>query len=1452
MESQDIAIVGISVFCPAGDDVDEFWSGIARGGDFITEVPEDAIEPCYFSGEPNGIDRFYCKRGGFSNVFKVDPIRYGIMPITAGGTDPDHLISLAATDQALIDAGVFEKKLPLQNCSIIIGKGNFSGITQLRSVEIIRMAQQLSSLLKSALPDLTDEDLEKVRKAYQSKQGRYQPDMAIGTMPNLVASLVANRFDMHGPAYTVDAACSSGIVAINHSISLLRSGQCDLAVAGGMHSAHNAMFWGAFDLLGAMSRKQVIAPFSEDADGLLIGQGGGFVVLKTLKKALEDDDRIYAVIKETAICSDGASSHVTVTSVSGQMRALEQAWQKAGMDPERIGYVEAHGTGTIAGDRTEITTLKNFFGDNTHPRAYVGSVKSNIGHTMPAAGMIGIIKTALALYWRKIPPTLHCERPLAAMFESRFMPPQELIDWDGEQIPLIAGVNAFGFGGINAHAIMYAYEPPARRRKPKPYWGEALMVSAVDGQALVLKLEKGYFTDTGGNYRIVVFDPSEERIRQAIGIVKNDAPSRGESDIWFTNKPLLSDGGKIAFLFPDVASEWDNDMDSLSDSLKLPYIDELISEGARQGGETSESSAALRAYCAKQLIKMGLDKLGVEADMYAGTGIGEWVAAMFAGMAGNGWSQRLLDEMVLLCDRKNFKPRRFVAVGGVSRQEAQAWCDKAPNLHLAGDYCPSQVLLCGDEASVAALMDELEKKGFMYKDMPAGPGWHTPFALEEMALDASSYENARVQEGLVPVWSSSTLDLVPTDGEEYINLLSSQMARPIYFREMIEKLYDERQARVFIQIGLGSLTGFVEDILKDRDFGAISTSVDNRACADQMRRAMALIFIEGRQADAAFLGVKMFYRVAHNPLTLSRGAPPYLTELPELSDAVRRKYISAESGAAFFAESPRGHSDPITAAVNENIRGAIEVQRELSSLFERRLNVSGLRSPDSGAFSARQAKAALAPSRIGVSFEDTLHLKLDDHPYLQDHSIVRQPKGWPFHGDLNPVVPFTMTIELVAEIAKNSAPGEKLVRIANVTAYKWIGLEKPCDVSVKGKWIKQDVIEITLGEYAKAECTLSESWPELPDEYVKEWDIGPEISEPIPARVLYDNFSFHGPQYHSLIEQTRICARGMKCIAEKQVGKGSLLDIMGQQLGLYLHLTQTENTISFPVRMRELVFYEDIFDQEGTFDHTMLITQLSDSSVAGNMVLKRGGKVWSVAHDFVCQRFVNVISVWNVIVNPHKNCLAEEIAPGVAFLESEASGNLLFILAKRYMSGPDREFYDKLGSPKSQRENIISRITLKDAVRSYVADGGDMMHPIEFYCTHDDNGKPYVIGYGRAASKVDCLHVSIAHKGNASAAIAAREPVGIDLERIEEKSESFIKMAYTDSEIELLKGMEGPEAVIRFWVAKEASAKKTGFGLRGDPKSYEVKAVEGDTLLVGDTRVRTVKIEPDYIMGWTV
>jgi len=333
----------------------------------------------------------------------------------------------------------------------------------------------------------------------------------------------------------------------------------------------------------------------------------------------------------------------------------------------------------------------------------------------------------------------------------------------------------------------------------------------------------------------------------------------------------------------------------------------------------------------------------------------------------------------------------------------------------------------------------------------------------------------------------------------------------------------------------------------------------------------------------------------------------------------------------------------------------------------------------------------------------------------------------------------------------------------------------------------------------------------------------------------------------------QISADGLSCLAEQKEGRGSLLDITGQQLGLFLHLTQTRNTISFPVRLKELLFYSDIFDQDGIFDHAMRVTRLTDNVAVGDMVLKRGGKLWCVARDYIVQRFDNDGAVWDIIRKPQISILSTEIAPGAYIYTGNAPDSMMILIGKRYLNQQDREASEKLGLPKLRREHLVSRIAAKDAVRMFIKkDDEKLLFPIEIYFDHDENGRPVLHGYGKADEKVSNLFMSLAHKEKTAVSIVSEKPVGIDLETIEEKTDDFIKMAYTDREIGLMKEMDNPEAAIRFWVAKEAHAKKTGLGLRGNPKSYEVSAVDGDTLVVGDSRVKTQKLGTEFIVGWTL
>ncbi|MES4908680.1 MULTISPECIES: beta-ketoacyl synthase N-terminal-like domain-containing protein [unclassified Streptomyces] len=483
-----VAIVGMAVLLPGAPDLGTYWRNLVAGVDAITEVPARRWDAEFYApgtpeppGTPgNGVgsaaDRVYCRRGGFvDGLAEVEVTRFGIMPASVQGTEPDQLIALHVAAAAVADAGG-EGRLPDRGrIGVVLGRGGYLTPGLVRLDQRVRTAHQLVRTLGELLPGLDADQLERVRTAFTERLGPDRPEAAIGLVPNLAASRVANRLDLRGPAYTVDAACASSLVAVDQAVGELASGRCDAVLAGGVHHCHDITLWSVFAQLRALSPSERIRPFHREADGILIGEGTGVVVLKRLADALRDGDRVYAVIKGTGVAGDGRAASLVTPDPGGQTRAVRQAWRAAGLDPREpgsLGLLEAHGTATPAGDTAELVTVAEVFGPTSGDaagRAVIGSVKSMIGHTMPAAGVAGLVKAALAIHHGLLPPTLHCDEPHPALAATRFRPIATAEPWETGRGAGVrrAAVNAFGFGGINAHVVL-EQPPPGAVRPPGP------------------------------------------------------------------------------------------------------------------------------------------------------------------------------------------------------------------------------------------------------------------------------------------------------------------------------------------------------------------------------------------------------------------------------------------------------------------------------------------------------------------------------------------------------------------------------------------------------------------------------------------------------------------------------------------------------------------------------------------------------------------------------------------------------------------------------------------------------------------------------------------------------------------------------------------------------------------------------------------------------------------------
>jgi acyl transferase domain-containing protein len=445
---------------PGAPDLHTYWRNILSKVDAIGEPPPGwGSEWCYDPTSTDN-DRIYCQRGGYlGDLARFDPVKFGVMPGSIEGGEPDHFLALRVAHEALEDADYLDGPIDRARVSVILGKGTYVNPGYANLLQHGVVIDQTLRILHRLHPEHTQDELQALKRQLKASLPPFNSDMSPALVPNIVTGRIANRLDMMGPNFTIDAACASSLIAVDVAMQELLSGRCDMALAGGIHGSMPPVTVMLFCQLNALSRSGRIRPFDQDADGVVLGEGVGIVVLKRQSDAERDGDRIYALIRGVGTASDGRALGLMAPRVDGQALALMRAYTSAQIEPSTVGLIEAHGTGTPLGDLTEIQALSRVFGPRRGalPTCAIGSVKSMISHTLPAAGIAGLIKAAMALHHKVLPPTLHCDNPhpKLELETTPFYVNSEPRPWiHGGRTPRRAGVSAFGFGGINAHAIV--------------------------------------------------------------------------------------------------------------------------------------------------------------------------------------------------------------------------------------------------------------------------------------------------------------------------------------------------------------------------------------------------------------------------------------------------------------------------------------------------------------------------------------------------------------------------------------------------------------------------------------------------------------------------------------------------------------------------------------------------------------------------------------------------------------------------------------------------------------------------------------------------------------------------------------------------------------------------------------------------------------------------------------
>lgn len=438
---ETIAIVGMSGRFPGAVNIDEFWENIKSGTESVSfftdeELIEEGVEAKQLSNPD------YVKAKAYvDDIDKFDAGFFGYSPREAALMDPQHRFFLECTWEALEDSGYNP-----ENYNGVIGLYGGVSLNSYLILNLLSDANRLSDdgILQTSIPNRTDH----------------------------LTTRVAYKLNLKGPAITVQTACSTSLVAVHLACQSLLTYQTDIALAGGVTLGVPNKSGYVYQEAGVLSPDGHCRAFDAEANGTTVGNGVGVVVLKRLSEALEDGDNIYAVIKGSAINNDGSNKvGFTAPGVDGQIEVISTALQFAGIEPESIDYIETHGTGTSLGDPIEIQALSSVFRNTQKKSCGIGSVKTNIGHLDVAAGVTGLIKTALALKHRQIPPSLNFSKPNPHIdFEnSSFYVNTELKEWKKNGTPRRAGVSSFGIGGTNAHVVLEEFASARQSASEKPY-----------------------------------------------------------------------------------------------------------------------------------------------------------------------------------------------------------------------------------------------------------------------------------------------------------------------------------------------------------------------------------------------------------------------------------------------------------------------------------------------------------------------------------------------------------------------------------------------------------------------------------------------------------------------------------------------------------------------------------------------------------------------------------------------------------------------------------------------------------------------------------------------------------------------------------------------------------------------------------------------------------------------
>ncbi|MDF3054555.1 MAG: omega-3 polyunsaturated fatty acid synthase subunit, PfaA [Gammaproteobacteria bacterium] len=868
---EPIAVVGVGSLFPGSLNAAEFWHNIKQGIDFIEEIlPTHWLVEDYYDPTPNTPDKTYCKRGAFLPTVDFDPVEFGIPPSVLPSIDTSQLLALMVAKQTLEDAlGEVYKTQDLSRVSVIIGSSTLEAIQYMAA----RLQHPIwsKSLREHGLPE------DEIKTICERIAGHYTPlqeNSFPGLLQNVIAGRIANRFNTGGTNCVVDAACAGSLAALSMSVRELQAGVSDMVITGGVDTLNDIVMQMCFNVVGALSLKGDCTPFSDKADGTVLGEGLGMFALKRLSDAEAQGHRIYGVIRGIGTSSDGRSKSIYAPLAEGQAKAIERAYDAAGYSLSTVELIEAHGTGTKAGDLAEFQGGELAFKDAGETRVGVcalGSIKSQIGHTKSAAGSAGMFKALMALHHKTFPPTIKVDQPNSALDlqQSPFYLNTVLRPWVRDKAhPRRASVSSFGFGGSNYHIALEAYEGAGKRAsRMRTFSSELVTFSAESPQELVALVTSELSSISGSSSltdiaktsqanldpkhsaRLAVVASNVEDLRaklhQAVASIQG-APSEEmalKEGIYYAYQ---SQPGKVMFLFPgqgsqyvgmgsEIAMSFDVAMSAWEDAAGIQVDEHLAIQDVvfpKPGfGEDYQKQCDARimstewaqpALAVHSLSYLRLlENLGIKADYLSGHSFGELMALHAAGVMDDETLIRLARKRGELMRDASSTPGAMLSVFHCADDVLKML--KAQNLSAtpANFNSPDQLVLSGSLADIEAAKAYFSSQKIRCQRLQVATGFHSHLVASGCEPLLKYLATCTFQEPALPVFANETAEIYPDKVDAIKEVLAKQLAKPVHFQAQIDNAW-KLGVRTFIEVGPKSvLTSLTTRILKDREFHAI-------------------------------------------------------------------------------------------------------------------------------------------------------------------------------------------------------------------------------------------------------------------------------------------------------------------------------------------------------------------------------------------------------------------------------------------------------------------------------------------------------------------------------------------------------------------------------------------------------------------------------------------------------